>query len=65
MTLKENRLVKYVSESIVELKKVAWPSRQETISHTLVVIGVSIGMAAFLAAADFGLNKLLEIVVAR
>lgn len=56
-----NRFTSYIQESRQELKKVNWPSRQETIRLTIIVIGVSIGLAAFLGIVDFGLRYILEI----
>jgi preprotein translocase subunit SecE len=50
----------YIRESRDELRKVVWPTRQETTSHTLLVIGISLAVAAFLGLADFGLTALLE-----
>jgi len=55
------KLTSYISESRQELKKVNWPSRQETIRLTIIVIGISIGLAAFLGIIDFGLRYVLEI----
>lgn len=55
-----NRLTNYVAESRDELKKVAWPSRKDTVRNTLVVVGFSLVVAAFLGLADFGFNFLLE-----
>ncbi len=55
------KLTSYISESRQELKKVNWPSRQETIRLTIIVIGISIGLAAFLGIIDFGLRYILEI----
>jgi len=43
-----------------ELSKVVWPSRQTTINHTLMVIGVSIAVALFLGVVDLGLSKVVE-----
>ncbi|MBI5071587.1 preprotein translocase subunit SecE [Candidatus Falkowbacteria bacterium] len=60
MTLAENKLTNYLRESYQELKKVVWPTRRETINHTLVVIGISLGVAAFLGALDFLFTWLLE-----
>lgn len=48
-----NKLVQYLKDSKAELKKVAWPTKQETAKHTLLVIGVSLGMAVILGAADY------------
>ncbi|MEK7635908.1 MAG: preprotein translocase subunit SecE [Patescibacteria group bacterium] len=56
-----NRFISYIQESRQELKKVNWPSRQETIRLTVVVIGLSIGLAIFLGAIDFILRYALEI----
>ncbi len=55
-----NKIVSYIRESKDELKKVIWPSRQETIKFTSLVIGISLGTAIFLGALDFGLNYVLE-----
>jgi len=61
--LKENALSKYIVESRQELKKVTWPSKKETKSHTLVVIAISIGVAVLLGAMDYLLNLLVQLVV--
>lgn len=53
----------YLRESRVELKKVVWPTKQQTRNHTLMVIGISLGVAAFLGAIDYFLNKVLELFV--
>ncbi len=55
-----NKIVQYFQEAHTELKKVTWPTRQETIKHTLLVIGISIALAIFLGGLDFFFNWLLE-----
>ena len=50
MSIKENKIVKYVIDSKNELKKVAWPTRKETIKNTMLVIGISLATAVFLGA---------------
>jgi len=55
-----NKLVQYIKNSKSELKKVVWPTRQQAINHTLLVIGFSLVVAIFLGFIDFGLNKLIE-----
>jgi len=64
MKFKENKLVRYFYEAKEELEKVAWPSRKETVRSTLIVIGVSLGVAVFLGALDFGFSKALETLIA-
>lgn len=58
-----NKLIAYLKGSREELGKVDWPNRQTTTNHTIMVIGVSVMMAAFLGGVDFLLNKALEILV--
>lgn len=54
------KLSNYIRESRDELRKVVWPTRAETTNHTLLVIGISLAVAAFLGAIDFGLTSVLE-----
>ena len=59
------RLAIYIKQSKDELKKVVWPSRKETIKYTLIVIGISLFVAAFLGAADYLLTLGLDKIIAR
>lgn len=45
---------------IDELRRVVWPSRQETANLTVVVLVVAIAVGIFLGAIDFGLNRVVE-----
>jgi preprotein translocase subunit SecE len=58
-----NKLVQYIKDSKLELKKVVWPTRRQAINHTALVIGFSLALAAFLGLVDFVLTRLLELVV--
>ena len=53
----------FLKEVRVELAKVSWPTRKQTIFYTLVVLGVSAFVAVFLGFLDlvfeFVLNKLI------
>jgi len=57
------KLVQYVKESYVELKKVTWPTRKETVNYTLLVIGISLFVAAFIGIADYILNLGIEQII--
>ena len=45
---------------IDELRRVVWPSRQETANLTVVVLVVAIAVGIFLGVIDFGLNRVVE-----
>jgi preprotein translocase subunit SecE len=55
-----SRLKSYIKESYLEFRRVNWPSRQETIRLTLVVILLSVGIAIFLGILDLGFTYLLN-----
>jgi preprotein translocase subunit SecE len=63
MALKENKIVAYFISAKAELKKVSWPTRQEVTRFSLLVIGISLGVAAFLGIIDYILTIGLEIII--
>ena len=42
-----------------ETKKVNWPTRKEAFKYTLIVVGVSIAVAAFLGGLDYFLRIII------
>ena len=44
--------VTFINEVIAELKKVTWPTREETMKLTVVVIAISIIVGAFIGGLD-------------
>ena len=48
-----NRLQRYFRETIGELRKVTWPTRQEAINLTIIVLIVTFAMSALLGVLDF------------
>ncbi len=51
-TKQDNAIVRYFKETWVELKKVNWPTRREALNLTLIVLAVTIFMAALLGVID-------------
>jgi preprotein translocase SecE subunit len=58
-----SNLRQYFEESWSELKKVAWPTRQTVINLTLIVIGVSVAIGAYIAILDALLGTALDQVL--
>ena len=50
----------FLSGALSEMKKITWPTRQETIKYTLTVIGISVLVALFLGLFDLLYMHLLE-----
>jgi preprotein translocase subunit SecE len=60
-----NKIINYFLESRTELKKVVWPTKRETTNHTLLVIGISLGMGIFFAVLDYVFTVGLEKIITR
>jgi len=54
------KIITFLKEVRLEMKKVNWPTRNETIKYTLIVIGVSLVVAAFLGGLDFIFTTILN-----
>ncbi len=57
------KVKQFLSESKAELKKVTWPTRKQAIASTAVVIVVVAIISIFLSLVDFGLTKIIKIIL--
>lgn len=55
----------YLKGANEELRKVVWPSKQETIRSTIAVILVSLGMALFFWVLDIIYSYLLSAIITK
>ena len=55
--------LQFLREVKVELKKVTWPSKKQTIGSTAVVLILVFIVAAFLGIVDVGLSHLVRLVL--
>lgn len=58
-----NKISKFMNDVYQELGKVAYPSKQELIGSTIVVVVMSIIVSIFIGAVDFVLNKMVNVLV--
>jgi len=58
-----SKSAQFLREVKVELKKVTWPSRKQTIGSTVVVIVLVMLISLFLGVVDFGISSLIRIVL--
>jgi preprotein translocase subunit SecE len=54
------RIREFVLEVLAEFRKVTWPSRDELINSTSIVIVVTVVLAFFLGVVDISLTKVVE-----
>ncbi len=55
--------IQFLREVKVELKKVTWPTRKQTMGSTVVVIILVMIISLFLGVVDVGLSSLLRLVL--
>jgi len=55
--------IQFLREVKVELKKVTWPSRKQTMGSTLVVIILVVIISLFLGVVDVGLSGFIRVVL--
>ena len=55
---------KFFTEVKAELSKVTWPTKSQTINYSLLVLAISLFLAAFIGLADFGLSLGMEKLIA-
>jgi preprotein translocase subunit SecE len=55
--------VQFLREVKIELKKVTWPTRKQTVGSTVVVIILVMIISFFLGAVDMGLSSLVRVVL--
>ena len=55
--------IQFLREVKIELKKVTWPSRKQTIGSTAVVIVLVLIISLFLGVVDIGLSSLIRVVL--
>ncbi len=62
-TKKTNVIIRTLRETVAELRKVSWPTRQEATQLTIIVLVVVTAMSAFLGLMDFLFARLVGLVL--
>lgn len=55
--------IRFVKEAISELKKVVWPTKEQVVRLTLIVIVVSVIAGLLIGGLDFIFTKLLALII--
>jgi len=58
-----DRVVLFFREVKVEIKKISWPQRNETIASTSIVIIIVLIIGIFLGIVDVGLARLVKLIL--
>jgi preprotein translocase subunit SecE len=60
---KSNPIAHFYRETVGELRKVSWPTRDEAMNLTMIVVVVLVAMAAFLGLIDLIGETLLQLAL--
>jgi len=58
-----DKSLQFLREVKVELKKVTWPSRKQTIGSTVVVLILAMIISLFLGVVDMGLSGIIRVIL--
>jgi len=56
---------KFIGETVSELRKVVWPTRQEATYLTTIVLVVTVAVAITLWVIDLGFSELMNVILLR
>lgn len=64
--MKNNAVIAYLKDSVSELRKVTWPTKEQTLRLTIIVSVFSLIVAALFGVLDyvfgFGFTQLLDLI---
>lgn len=57
------RFTKYVRDTAAEMKHVKWPSTEQAVVYTVLVVAISAVVALLLSGFDYVFTGLLDLVI--
>ena len=57
------KIIQFIKEAKIELKKVTWPTPKQTLASTAVVIIIVFIVSIYLGIIDFALAKLVKFIL--
>ncbi|OGD63018.1 preprotein translocase subunit SecE [Candidatus Beckwithbacteria bacterium RBG_13_42_9] len=57
--------LEFLREARAELKKVIWPTKQEVMRMTILIVVVSVLVGAYVGGLDFGFTNLFRLLIQR
>lgn len=60
-----DQLTKYFRDTAAELKQVTWPTQQQALMYTGLVIGISAVVALYIGVFDYLFSQFINFVINR
>jgi len=58
-----NKVMQYLRDTRMELRKVVWPAREEAVNLTIIVLFVTVAMTVLLGGIDYAFTILLNFIL--
>ncbi|KKU87516.1 MAG: hypothetical protein UY17_C0016G0006 [Candidatus Beckwithbacteria bacterium GW2011_GWC2_47_9] len=59
----QSKPIRFVKEALAELKKVVWPTKEQVVRLSVLVIVVSVIAGLLMGGLDFIFTKLLALII--
>jgi preprotein translocase subunit SecE len=59
----KEKIINFFSDVVKEMEKVTWPSREELVEQTKIVIIVTLLIAVFAWVVDFAVSEILKAIL--
>lgn len=53
-------LKNYLVQSYAEARKVTWPTHNQTINYSILVVGLCVGFGIFFSLLDYGFSRIIS-----
>ncbi|MBI2120444.1 MAG: preprotein translocase subunit SecE [Parcubacteria group bacterium] len=57
------KFIEYLKDTQAEMKHVSWPTKDQTVSYTVLVVILSLVAAVLLGVFDVAFSKVLKIIL--
>ncbi len=61
--IRMSKAITFIREVRAELSKIVWPTREQTIRYTVLVVIVAVASGLFLGGLDYGLTLLTDFLL--
>lgn len=59
----QSKPIRFLKEAVAELKKVVWPTKEQLVRLTIIVIVVSVSAGILIGGLDYIFTKLLALIL--
>jgi preprotein translocase subunit SecE len=59
----KEKIINFFTDVAKEMDKVTWPSREELVEQTKIVIIVTLLIAVFAWVVDYGVSQILQLIL--